>query len=55
MDRDGNGRIELKEFVEAYFIQQLEVEERLKELETMIAEDTTKMQEIEAKHEEVKK
>lgn len=39
IDRDQSGRVSLVEFVEAYFEQQREVEERVEELKKMIEED----------------
>ena len=53
-DSDGNGRIELNEFVDGYFYKQVEDEMRLKELEEMVLEDTAKMEEIQTKLEEVR-
>jgi hypothetical protein len=42
IDRDGSGRVSLVEFVEAYFEQQREVEERVDELRKIINEDLKK-------------
>ena len=53
-DSDGNGRIELNEFVDGYFYKQVEDEMRLKELEEMVVEDSAKMEEINTKLEEVR-
>jgi hypothetical protein len=39
LDRDGSGQVSLEEFVESYFYQQREVEERIHELKQMIEED----------------
>ena len=39
IDRDQSGRISLNEFVESYFLQQREVEERIEELTKIIQED----------------
>jgi len=46
IDRDNTGKITLHEFVEAYFDQQREVEERIDELKLMIEEDTKKRNEL---------
>ena len=53
IDKDGSGRVSLVEFVEAYFEQQREVEERVDELKKIIAEDTKKRQEILQKLQEI--
>ena len=42
IDKDQSGRVSLMEFVESYFAQQVEVEERISELKKMIEEDTKK-------------
>jgi len=55
LDEDNNRRIELNEFVEGYFLKQVEDEIRLKELEEMVVEDAHKMEEIKEKLEEVAK
>ena len=46
IDRDNSGKISLIEFVESYFEQQKQVEERIIELNEMIEEDTEKLAEI---------
>lgn len=46
--------MELGEFVDAYFIKQVEDEIRMQELQAMVTEDTAKMEEIQTKLEEVK-
>ncbi len=53
IDKDGSERVSLQEFVEAYFEQQREVEERIDELKLMIEEDSKKKAEIEKKLKEV--
>ena len=53
LDRDQNGRISLDEFVDEYFQQQVQVEQRIEELERMTAEDTKKRGDIFAKLEEI--
>ncbi len=53
IDRDQSGRISLVEFVESYFIQQREVEERIEELKKMIEEDLKKRNEIIIKLKEI--
>jgi len=53
-DLNNDGRVELNEFVEGYFIKQVEDEMRMNELEAMVEEDSLKMEEIKSKLEEVK-
>lgn len=53
LDRDQNGRISLDEFVDEYFQQQVQVEQRIEELERLTAEDTKKRSDIFAKLEEI--
>jgi hypothetical protein len=53
IDKDQSGRVSLVEFVEAYFAQQMEVEERIEELKKMIDEDQKKRVEIAAKLQEI--
>ncbi len=53
IDTDQSGRVNLKEFVEAYFVQQREVEDRIEELKKMIEEDIKKKLEITQKLHEV--
>ena len=53
IDKDQSGRVSLVEFVEAYFAQQMEVEERIEELKMMIEEDQKKRIEIVAKLQEI--
>eukprot|EP00347_Sterkiella_histriomuscorum_P014348 403361215 len=53
IDRDQSGRISLNEFVESYFLQQREVEERIEELTKIIQEDQKKRVEIQEKLKEI--
>lgn len=42
IDKDQHGHISLAEFVDAYFVQQLQVEERIEELEKLLVEENRK-------------
>lgn len=53
LDEDQNGRISIAEFVGAYFRQQVQVEDRIAELEKLIKEDLKKRGEIVARLEEI--
>ena len=53
IDRDQNGRISLQEFVESYFAQQIQVEERIEELDKLITEVNKKRRDIVNKLEEI--
>lgn len=53
IDRDQSGRVSLQEFVESYFIQQVQVEERISELIRLIEEDSKKRQELVTRLEEI--
>jgi hypothetical protein len=54
IDTDKSGRVSLVEFVESYFEQQREFEERLEDLNKMIEEDMKKRNEIFMKFNEIK-
>ncbi|CDW87383.1 c2 domain containing protein [Stylonychia lemnae] len=53
IDKDNSGTISLVEFVESYFDQQREIEERVEELNKMIIEDEKKKNEIIEKLKEI--
>lgn len=53
IDRDQNGKVSLQEFVESFFIQQVQVEERISELTRLIEEDSKKRQELVTRLEEI--
>lgn len=53
IDRDMDGRISIQEFVEAYFSQTVQVEDRIEELGKLITEDSKKREEIIKKLQEI--
>lgn len=53
IDHDMDGRISIQEFVEAYFSQTVQVEDRIEELGKLITEDSKKREEIIKKLQEI--